>query len=351
MFTVYNRDHEKIENVRISINGTDITMGQEVFLYEEDCRQAKVKIIAPDYETFEQKVNLLNECCEVTLSRKVKSYRATVELANGRPAEMTLESKYLSSKYDSPLKGYDYDEAPPGNKILRMSLWFIWKQRLWGFFAALAAVMLIIAYAAFDTWIDSHHFKFGLPPWEEDKPYVQQEQTESEDLANQPESTIVDYLNNNTQWSKDVLEKDPITQGIYDKINEYRFSELVNINIDGCESIAKIKELAHDMSVNNFSMAGKYSQDGTITIQKWVDKVKSKIDELHGHGDFDDFGDSQEELAKKKAAEDAKKKTAEDAKKKTTEDAKKKTTEDAAKKKVEDTKKKNKNNDNNPYGL
>ena len=194
MFTVYNRDHEKIENVRISINGTDITMGQEVFLYEEDCRQATVKYSAPDYEPFEHKRNLLlNEFCEITLNRKVKSYQTTIELANGKHAEMILESKYLSSKYDSPLKGYEFEEEYHGGKVLRMSSWFVWKQRLWGFFSALAVVMLIIAYAAFDAWLDTHHFKFGLPPWEEDRPAQQYNigsSTETEDsIHNQSDNT------------------------------------------------------------------------------------------------------------------------------------------------------------------
>ena len=337
MFTVYNRNHEKIEDVRISINGTDITKGQEVFLYEEDCRQAIVKYSAPDYEPFEHKRNLLlNEFCEITLNRKMKSYQTTIELANGKHAEMILESKYLSSKYDSPLKGYEFEEEYNGGKVLRMSSWFVWKQRLWGFFAALAVVMLIIAYAAFDAWLDTHHFKFGLPPWEKDKTYIQPSQSgqmESDELTTPQESTILVYLNSNAQWSREQLEKDPITQGLYDMINEYRFPELVNVNIDGCDNISKIKSLAQDMNANNISISGTYSQDGTITVQKWIDKVKAKIDELQNGFDDNDagFNNNQADIAEKKVAEEA---------------AKKKADAEAAKKKaVKDTKKKNINDD------
>ena len=248
MFTVYNRNHEKIEDVRISINGTDITMGQEVFLYEEDCRQATVKYSAPDYEPFEHKRNLLlNEFCEITLNRKVKSYQTTIELANGKHAEMILESKYLSSKYDSPLKGYEFEEEYHGGKVLRMSSWFVWKQRLWGFFAALAVVMLIIAYAAFDAWLDTHHFKFGLPPWEEDRPAQQYNigsSTETEDsIHNQSDNQIeseqdgtadisldaaIKYLDGNSTWTKSDMEKFPDLIGLFDDMNTFNLSSLLN---------------------------------------------------------------------------------------------------------------------------
>lgn len=259
MFTVYNRNHEKIEDVRISINGTDITNGQEVFLYEEDCCQATVKYSAPDYEPFEHKRDLLlNEFCEITLNRKVKSYQTTIELANGKHAEMTLESKYLSSKYDSPLRGYEFEEEHHGNKVLRMSSWFVWKQRLWGFFAALAVVMLIIAYAAFDAWLDTHHFKFGLPPWEEDRPaqqYNLEGSTETDDsIQNQADNQVesgqngtadisldaaIKYLDGNSTWTKSDMETYPDLIGLFEDMNTFDLSSLLN---DWHEKLSKSQQ-------------------------------------------------------------------------------------------------------------
>lgn len=248
MFTVCNSKHEKIEDVRISINGTDITMGQELFLDEEDCRQATVKYSASDYEPFEHKRNLLlNEFCEVTLHRKVKSYQTTIELVNGEHAEMTLESKYLPSKLESPLKGYIYDEDYRGDKILKMDSWFVWKQRLWGFFASLGTVMIIIAFAAFDSWLDTHHFKLGLPPWEEDRPAQQYNigsSTETEDsIHNQSDNQIdyeqdgtadisldaaIKYLDGNSTWTKSDMEKFPDLIGLFDDMNTFNLSSLLN---------------------------------------------------------------------------------------------------------------------------
>jgi hypothetical protein len=115
-------------------------------------------------------------------------------------------------------------------------------------------------------------------------------------------------------------------------INEYRFPELVNVNIDGCDNISKIKSLAQDMNANNISISGTYSQDGTITVQKWIDKVKAKIDELQNGFDDNDagFNNNQADIARKKVAEEAAKKKAD------AEVAKKKAVKDTKKKKIND---------------
>ena len=248
MFTVFNSQRERIDGVLISVNGVDIPTHQDLILGADDCRQATVKYSAPDYESFEERRNLLlNDYHEVVLKRKVKSYQATVELANGKFAEMTLESKYLPANYDSPLFGYDFDEEYGGKKVLRMSSGFVWKQRLWGILAALAVIMAIVAFKAFDSWVDTHKFKFGLPPWEETRPaqqYTPDNSFESDEIAqdqtnNQSDFGIQDtvdtsieaaikYLDNNDVWSKSEMEMYPDLRGLYDDMNNFNFSSLLD---------------------------------------------------------------------------------------------------------------------------
>ena len=313
MFTVRNHKREKIEKgVRISVNDKDITF-QEILVSEEECRQAIIKVSAPDYEPFEYQRNLLlNEYSEITLTRKVESCLTTIELVNGKHAKMTLESEYLPSKYDSPLKGYEFEEKYPGDKVLRMSSWFVWKQRLWGFLGALAAVMLMVACVAFDAWIDTHHFKFGLPPWEEDKPAQTCQQNTNNDVEEaeatesneqQVSQQILNYLNQNDKWSKAQLDQNPSTRELYDMINNYRFHDIIkNVNIEDCEKINQIKKLSQRMNDNGFSLSGPYSQDGTITIQKWIDFVNDEYE----HRTAMDNGNNGQSDYKKKAAKPAK---------------------------------------------
>ena len=345
MFTVRNHKREKIEKgVRISVNDKDITF-QEILVSEEECRQAIIKVSAPGYEPFEYQRNLLlNEYSEITLTRKVESCLTTIELVNGKHAKMTLESEYLPSKYDSPLKGYEFEGKYHGDKVLRMSLWFVWKQRLWGFLGALAAVMLMVACVAFDAWIDTHHFKFGLPPWEEDKPAQTYQQNTNNDVEEaevtetndqQVNQKILDYLNQNDQWAKEQLDQDPMTRGLYDMINNYRFSDIMNVNIENCDKINKIKKISQKMIDKGFSLSGSYSQDGTITIQTWINTVNEKYNKQvtvdEGNNGQSDSNQLADEIAKKKAEKAAKKKAAEAAKKKAAEEAaKKKAAEEAA---------------------
>ena len=338
MFTVRNHKREKIEKgVRISVNDKDITF-QEILVSEEECRQAIIKVSAPGYEPFEYQRNLLlNEYSEITLTRKVESCLTTIELVNGKHAKMTLESEYLPSKYDSPLKGYEFEGKYHGDKVLRMSLWFVWKQRLWGFLGALAAVMLMVACVAFDAWIDTHHFKFGLPPWEEDKPAQTYQQNTNNDVEEaevtetndqQVNQKILDYLNQNDQWAKEQLDQDPMTRGLYDMINNYRFSDIMNVNIENCDKINKIKKISQKMIDKGFSLSGSYSQDGTITIQTWINTVNEKYNKQvtvdEGNKGQSDSNQLADEIAKKKAKKAAKKKAAEAAKKKDAEEAAKK---------------------------
>lgn len=246
MFTVRNRKQEKIDkDVRISVNGTNITF-QEILVSEEDCRQALVKVSAPDFEVFEQRRSLLIDDLDITLSRKVKQAQTVVELSNGSYGEMTIESKYLPSKYESPLKGYCFDEDPQGNKVLRLSIGFVWKQRLWGFCAALIVGILLIALTAFDAWTDTHQFKFGLPPWEEisttqqdnsdDSTLVDSTQNQNENQGESEQNCSEDasldaaikYLDNNSTWTKSEMEKFPDLQGLFDDMNTFNFSKLLN---------------------------------------------------------------------------------------------------------------------------
>ena len=266
MFSIKNRRNEKIEKgVRIFVNGTEVTF-QEVPFTEEECRQATIKVTAPGYETFEQRRSLLNEDKQIILNRKLKSFQATVELANGGHAEMTIESKHLPSTTASPLKGYTYDEDYHGNKILKMDSWFVWKQRLWGFFAALITVILIIVFAAFDSWLDTHHFKVGLPPWEKDRPtqqYTNSYQQEVDDVTqnqdnNENNSEVqnsgdlslneaISYLDNNSTWTKSEMNKYPDLQGLFEDMNTFDLSKLLNYwytKLATSQNIKKICESA-----------------------------------------------------------------------------------------------------------
>ena len=247
LFGIVNSKGDIIKSAQIYVEGTDIT-NKDILLAENDCKQATVKVLAPDYETDEKKRNLLTEGIEIVLHRKIRSTQMKIELANGELADMTLEHKELAGNNDSPLTGYALDNVNGigGDKILRINPWFVWKQRLWGFFAALIVFIFIIACTAFDSWLDTHRFKMGLPPWEESRPVQQsvpeisqvtddasQDQTDNQggfELQDTTDSTLdaaIKYLDGNSTWSKSEMERYPELEGLFDDMNTFNLSSLL----------------------------------------------------------------------------------------------------------------------------
>ena len=248
MFNIVNLNGDNIKSAQIIVNGVDITYREALFS-EKDCELATVEVIAPNYEPYEKKCSLLTDNIKISLRRKIKTSRIKVVLANGELADMTLESQYLSDKDDSPLAGYEYSNnyGIADYKVLGISSLFVWKQRLLGFFGALGTIILIIAFNAFDSWTDTHHFKFGLPPWEKDRP-IQQYSSGIFDDSN--DSTLsqtvneVDYelksaeklstdsaivfLDKNNIWKKSELNKYSALQGLFDDMNNFNLSKLLN---------------------------------------------------------------------------------------------------------------------------
>lgn len=229
MFKFFDQDehtHAEIkEYIRIFINGTELTE-QGLSISEKDCKCAKVEINASGYEILKlEKVNLLNDRHKIMLCRKEKSYESSIQLVNGREGRMIIESKYLPSKEESPLKGYDKDRG-----VLKLSSTFIYKQRLFGFLQGLGALLLICACFFIYYWIDA-----GSP-----FPFINKEKTSAateerndsrEKDQNEKETSYqladaIKYLDNNTVWDKSVMEKYPDLQGLFEAMNEFRLEEL-----------------------------------------------------------------------------------------------------------------------------
>ena len=299
---------EKINNARISVNQREISPMGNLFS-ETDLCNANVVVKANGYDDYKTSLNLsIGLSYKITLTRSVKNENYQITLANGKMADMALNSKYLSSfKGECPIKGYTFDFDESHNKrkpVLRPSVWYVWKQRFIGFFVAIIIGLLIGLYCAISAWVDTHEFRFGIPPWKEKTENVVDNGDQSSDdgTYSQIRPETLDYLNNNTQWSQDRLSQDPATQNLYKMINEYNFAELAVIDITGCEKLDEIKKLADEMCNKGLSIKGPYSSDGTITIQQWIDKVNAKSQENMNFGDTPTT-DTQPENNAQKAGE------------------------------------------------
>ena len=275
-FDIRNSDGEKIEVEKIMIAGFDIT-NQPTSFSEEECRNAKVKISANRYEPWESTVDFLNlqERLKVTLHRAERKREYTIILANGKKADMTLKSKNFDGLGNSPLEGYSFD-----GRILQTSLGY--RIKYW-FYGILTVVVLVLGIAGFnemDNWWDTHNFKWGLPPWEETICPTDTSDVDSVRYTETPDSAAVVYLNNNEKWSKDSLENYAVTQNLYTQLINYQFEELKNTTIDGCERCNEIKTVAEQAYSKEIGMPEKYPDNGTVTIENWIEKVKHEIEKV-----------------------------------------------------------------------
>ena len=288
-FDIRNHDGEKVEVEKIVVAGYDITM-QQVALPEDDCRCAKVQISAYRYEPYESTVDFLSlrEKLKVTLHRAEGIANYSIILANGREADMTLKSKYFDEFGGSPLEGYSFD-----GRTLQASFGYKMKYWFYGFLTTIVLAILIIGYTAFDSYMDNHEFQFGWPPIVEKNVVPPSDDEFKEESSDSVEA--ITYLNDHEKWSKTAMDTlSVLPTGLYDCLKLYRFADLVNMSIDGCDQFNKIKEVAQKAIDNGVQMSGNYddSPDSTITIKNWIKKVTNRVDKLSTKDDFTDVIDN-----------------------------------------------------------
>lgn len=264
MFTIRDGTGKKIEHgYHIKVNEKDLAY-EPISISEDDCRQAVVTITSDDYETYEQTHNLLNGDCEIPLHRKLRTLRKKIKLANGELAEFTIESKNLPSNGNPLLEGYESQDG-----CLQLDPIYKWKQRFWGFAAAIIITMIAVASYAFNVWLDTHRFKFGLPPWEEIKSSPASHQDYSSNNEEQDSSDTIktdsivssmvkaiQYLDGNDVWSKSEMEKYPELQGLFDDMNNFDLQRLLDNwkeKLDSSQNFKKISEAARTNFENNWN--------------------------------------------------------------------------------------------------
>ena len=285
MFNVCNSKYEPIEKgVSVTVNGQDITFN-EILVSEDECRDAIVKVSAADFETSETRENILRSEIPITLKRKNKTFHSRIELANGREAEITIESKYIESSDKSPLKAYDFEYESRGENCLRISSGFIWKQRLYGFLTALVVGLTVVAIA----------FYLGLLPSENATEVVEDPTTQTPESGGGVVSfsmgNAIKYLDENPIWDKNEMEKHPDLKGLFDDLNEFELRTIIDEwsgKLADSENMLKIIEVSKKNSEKGWDPKQKehkptYNNDKDTQINvsnyiNWLDKDQSKAE-------------------------------------------------------------------------
>lgn len=238
MFSVLNGNNEAIaDGFKIEVNNSEVKYAG-VLLSEEECKYANVKVTSNKYEAYEKVYNLLVDGPhKIILHRKMRTEETQIVLSNGELAEIAIKSKDMPSDLNDLLTGYDYHKGRLG-----LNPWYVWKQRLFGFVAAVITALLITLYLAFDAWLDTHEFRLGIPPWERktevsatannatgnEDVNSNNEQSETEPEDEFSLENAIKYLDENDVWSKSEMEKYPDLNGLYDDMNNFELIKLLS---------------------------------------------------------------------------------------------------------------------------
>ena len=288
------------DNATITVNNEELKWHQPITISEHDARQAKVRFSVNGYEPAEEYIDLLNVAKPITeklhRAERVQSWK--IELANGHTAVMDLRSKYLSGdKYESPIKGYSREDG-----ILRYTNFGVIKQRAIGFLMAVATFIVICLGVALFEWFDNHNFEWqlGWPPLKVEKigSYKAESSTTAELYSNNDNETFpsdqspvaedgslskaLAYLDNEAGvWQRDSLIKYPELDGLFEELNSYEFSKILNreSKLRESKNFKKIYEailINRDKPFNgNFCGEGDYS----ITVSNYEKKLNKPVEQ------------------------------------------------------------------------
>lgn len=283
IFHVVNYDGEVIRNATITVCGTNIT-NNNTELSEADARKASVKVSANGYEDYSGLINVLTAPIEIKMHRREKSRDYIIRMSNDKEARMTLSSKYLSD--DIPLVGYACSEMV-NRSVLVPSLWFKWKQRLIGMAICFIGLFVIAGLYAFDSWLDCHEFRFGIPPWKEIRTDIVQDTSIDENHTSEEVSTntVILYLEGTT-WHKDSLEKYDETKGLFDALNNFEFDKVqaYEASLSGSNNFMRVNDVIKDSKskgldpkIGKEAHDGKYNSgsDKRIDIDNYIEWISS----------------------------------------------------------------------------
>ena len=288
------------DDATITINNVELKWHQPIIISEHDARQAKVRFSVNGYEPTEEYIDLLHAAKTITVklhrAERVQSWK--IELANGHTAVMDLRSKYLSGdKYESPIKGYSREDG-----VLRYTNFGVIKQRAIGFLMAVATFIVICLGVALFEWFDNHNFEWqlGWPPLKVEKigSYKAESSTTAELYSNNDNETFpsdqspvaedgslskaLAYLDNEAGvWQRDSLIKYPELDGLFEELNSYEFSKILNreSKLRESKNFKKIYEailINRDKPFNgNFCGEGDYS----ITVSNYEKKLNKPVEQ------------------------------------------------------------------------
>jgi len=284
MFSVVDEQGKSLPQtapVTIKIDGK--TLGHKPIEMEEDeCRDVHVEVSAGlDYTPSTKSIDLTKgPPVKIQLERKTKEWTSKVKMSNKEIADMTLLAKQFPNPKTCPLQGYEYDEELHCLVYDTLRVWF---HRAQGFLAAIVLGLLCWGLTALYGKIHDDKDANGNNQAQIEETVNNNDSLENEQATMIDYQEAINYLENNEQWRKDTLDviNNHALEGLYDDLNTYDFMSIKTNWASKLERSTKfqgILNLIKYCEQNGVtSMNGEYSHDGTITINKYLERINNRV--------------------------------------------------------------------------
>lgn len=254
-FFVISDGQKNITNCKIKLNEKKLTEGY-IILTEDECENCDVSIVdnAGCYSPFEETINISKyNSYPITLTHKDFSAEYPILLRNGKQGIMSITTKSKIKENESPLTAYEWG----AQNILCIDWWFVWKNRLYGFLLALVSFFIVFGGSALLDQCESFSF-------------IEKKKEKKADTKE-----AIKYLDENTIWDREFMDKFECLDGLYDDMNNFNIRSLAekwNYRLSDSKTFQKIYNTITEETQKN--VTSPYGRDNTINVVDYIKKLE-----------------------------------------------------------------------------
>ena len=297
-FRVSSSNGSPIANFDIRINNK-LMDGDSMEVSEASFKQGVLlSVHAKGYSEWRETNVHLQSNMDIRLQKRVYHYEFAIPAHVGEhrldDALVIIETHHRLT--ESPIEGYtsEYQISEGEGHVNRIfyNNGLLFKLKYIGIGVA-SCVLAILLWAGWQA-LDNYEFTLGWPPFKEVK---QQPQTLWEDPKEDPVSetentdsiNAVAYLNGNTTWHKDSLDKYNATRGMFEELNEFK-KEDINRRAEKLGNVQRLADIinayvntsAYDHRTGKEANNGNYNSptDKGISVDnyiKWISTQHSAV--------------------------------------------------------------------------
>ena len=293
-FRVSSSNGSPISNFDIRINNK-LMDGDSMEVSEAAFKQGvRLSVHARDYSEFRETNVHLQPNMNIRLQKRVYHYEFAIPTHVGKhrldDALVIIETHHRLT--ESPIEGYTSDdqisegEGHVNRIFYKNGLLFKLKYIGIGVASCIFAILLWAGWQA----LDNYEFNLGWPPFKEVK---QQPQTPwndpKDDQVAETENTdsinAVAYLNGNTTWHKDSLDKYDATRGMFEELNEFK-KEDINRRTEKLGNVQRLADIikayvntsAYDHHIGKEANNGNYNSptDKGISVANYIEWISTQ---------------------------------------------------------------------------